>query len=203
MSVDPVTEASEPAPDVPAPRLPAWRALLGSFGIAGLMGFPLGVAWWLLAPRIRLLVTDAGVVFAPGNPSDWFGREGWFAVLGLALGIVAGLLAHRWWGRRPVAALFGLTLGGLLAAELGYQLGRLLGPGSVPKDAADLPSGTILGAPLEIIAPAVLLSVAFSAVLVFGIAVALERDDGDETPAEPAGQPRDDDTGTSDPALAR
>jgi hypothetical protein len=188
-----------------SPGMPWWRAFLGAFGVAGLTGIPLGVGWWLLAPRIRVVVTDSGAVFAPGNPSDWFGREGWFGVLGLVLGAGAGLLAHRWWGRRPLPALFGLCLGGLLAALLGYQLGRLLGPDALPSDLGGLPVGTVVGAPLKLIAPAVVLAVSFAAVLAFGLAVALERDDpapADRVDAQPEGT-RPEETGESDPALAR
>jgi hypothetical protein len=202
VSVEPDAAAESAAPSDPAPDRrsePAWRAFLGSFGVAGIMGVPLGLAWWLLAPKIRVEVTSTSVVFAPGNPSDWFGREGWFAILGLLLGAVAGFVAHRWWWRRSVPALLGVTVGGLLASWLGYQLGRWLGPDEMPTGAADLPAGTILGTPLELIAPMVLLAVPFAAVLTFGLAVALERDDREGSEA----QPRDDGTGESDPALAR
>jgi hypothetical protein len=155
------------------------------------------VLWWLLAPRFRFEVRDGGLYAAAGNPADWFGRDGWFIVCGAVLGLGAGVVVHRLWRRRPVVAVFGLFLGGLLASVLGLQVGRLLGPPRLPASVGGIASGTYFTSPLDLLAPAALLSVSFAAVFVFGLAVALE---SDQTQSD---QPDEGLAGTTDPALAK
>jgi len=156
-----------------------WPSGLGSLGLATLLGVPWGIAWYLLAPRITFEVRDDGVFASEDAPTDWFGVDGWFIVVGLVLGVAAGLIAFWRWRQHPVAALLGLAVGGLLAGWLGLQVGRLLGPAAIGSDALDAPDGTIIPAPLDVLATGSLLALGFAAVLAFGLMVALER-------AEPA-----------------
>lgn len=151
-----------------------WRPLVGAFGITGLMGVPLGIAWWLLAPKFHFVVRDGGLYGAENNPLDWFGRDGWFIICGVVVGVVAGLISYLRWRRHPFAVLAGVTLGGLLAAYLGMLIGQLLGPPDVPTDLHGIASGTVYAVPLNLLAPASLLAVAFAAVATVGVAVAVD-----------------------------
>jgi len=151
-----------------------WRELIGAFGITGVMALPLGVAWWLLAPKFHFVVRDGGLYGAADNPLDWFGRDGWFIVCGAVLGVVAGLICYLRWRRHPFAVLTGVTSGGLVAAYLGMLIGQLLGPPDIPTDLHGIASGTVYSVPLNLLAPASLLCVAFAAVATVGIAVAVD-----------------------------
>ena len=165
------------------PTTSMWSSLLGAFGVASVMGLPLGVAWYLLAPHITFVVREDGVYAGDDAPTDWFGVDGWFFIVGLGLGVLAGVIGYWRWRQRPVAALVGLAVGGLLAGWLGVQIGRLLGPSTIDASALDAPVGTVIPAPLDILATGTLLAVGFAAVLTFGLFVALERSEPE--PAEP------------------
>lgn len=169
---------------------PWWATLLGAAGVVGLLGGPLGVAWFFLAPQIRFDVTDAGVVRDPRNPDDWFGRDGWFLVCGLVVGVLAAVVVRRVFGPAGPAAVLGATVGGGVAAALGLLVGRWLGPPPLPSDVTNLAPGAVVSAPLAVLAPAVLGSVSFAVVLVLGLGVALERRPA-QPPSQPPSQPPD------------
>ena len=144
---------------------------LGSAGWAALLGVAcgplLGTVWWLAAPEIGFAVARGGAVAVPD--ADWFGMDGWFLLIGLAVGLATGALAFWRWRAHPVAVLLGMTVGLLLGACVGWWLGGLLGPEPLAAQAAAAVPGDVLDAPLRLralgvlVAPSLLAAAVYSA----------------------------------------
>jgi hypothetical protein len=132
-------DREEPDAGLPPARRPwsPWAEARGDWrrfalllvGLA-LVGIPLGLLWWWLAPRADYRITSAGPV-AIGNPSEELlaADDGVFVLLVAVLGLLAGV--GTWLVRRSrgIAALVGVALGTLAAGVVAWQLGELLGPG--------------------------------------------------------------------------
>jgi hypothetical protein len=136
------------------------------------VGPVLGVLWWWLAPDIPLDVLDGAVVSAANTPSDWFGVDGSFLVVGAVLGLLVGVVVFVRRGPHPVAAAVGMTAGCLLAAGIGWWVGRTLGPAPLSVQAAAAAAGEQVQRPLQILAPGVMLAPAVAALAMFGGLVA-------------------------------
>src|SRR4051812_3042544 len=87
----------------PAARRPwsAWsevgrdlRWAAGTVAVLALAGFPLGLLWWVLAPRADFRITTDGPT-AIGNPSEELlaADDAVFALLLAGVGLLAGVLA--------------------------------------------------------------------------------------------------------------
>ncbi len=191
-----------PAPDgrIPvsaaAAHWPGWseiRADLRSsaalvLGLA-LAGVPVGLLWWLLAPRADFRVTEDGPV-AIGDPSGELlvADDSVLALLLAATGLIAG--AAAWWlrRRRGVATVVALALGVLATGVVAWQLGKLLGPGPTQAQLADV--GARLTTPLRLGGLPVLAVGPFAAVLAYLVPVVAPRgDDLGRVPARRAGGP--------------
>jgi len=131
----------------------------------------LGTLWWLLAPRIVYVVRRGGVYTAPESPSDWFGVDGWFLVLGTAAGLLLGCVAYWRWRDRPVAAVLGLAAGCLGMAALAWWVGHVLGPDALKAQLAAAHTGDRLQRPLDLTAFGVLVAPATAAVAIYGALV--------------------------------
>jgi hypothetical protein len=142
-------------------------------GLVALSAGPiLGVLWWWLAPTIPFDVLDGSVFSAPNTPSDWFGVDGWFLVVGGVLGLVVGAVVFARRGTHPVSAALGMTVGCLLAAGVGWWVGRALGPAPLESQFAAAAAGEQVLRPLQVLAPGVLLAPAVAALAAFGGLVA-------------------------------
>jgi hypothetical protein len=139
--------------------------------VAGAAGPLLGVLWWWLAPEIPFDVLDGSVFSAPDTPSDWFGVDGSFLLLGATLGLVVGAVVFARLRSHPVSAALGMTLGCLAAAGVGWWVGRALGPSSISDQVAAVAAGDQVMRPLQVLAPAVLLSPAVAALATYGALV--------------------------------
>jgi Protein of unknown function (DUF2567) len=94
-------------------------------------GVPVGLLWWVLAPRADFRITADGPK-AIGNPPDELlaADDVIFVLLVAGVGVLAGVLAWSLLRRhRGVAMLVALALGSGAAAVIAWQLGELLGPG--------------------------------------------------------------------------
>lgn len=200
-----------PPPDVPPPadaELPrpapgrpwsAWaevgrdrRFLAGLVGGLAVAGVPLGVLWWLLAPRADFRITSGGPV-PIGNPSEELlvADDSVFvlilAVLGLAAGIGTWLIRRR----RGLSGLLGVSTGTLAAAAVAWQIGELLGHG--PSRAALTHVGGQVTSRLSLGSLPALAVGPFVALLVWVIGALYDRtDDLGRTPPPPlppAGEP--------------
>lgn len=95
-----------------------------------LLGGPAGLVWAALAPRPELVLTSDGAVYADPEPYAVIAADGWFAVVTAVAGAMCGALMYAAARRllctraREVAALLGLTVGGVLAALATWGVGR-------------------------------------------------------------------------------
>lgn len=110
----------------------SWRddalaALTAAVGCV-LLGAPVGLAWSAVTPRPEVDVTAAGPQLVDSGTSAFIAADGFFLVAVVLAGVLTGLLAWRWRGRRRGPGLvLGLLVGGLLAAEVARRTGELVG----------------------------------------------------------------------------
>lgn len=97
----------------------------------GLCGIPLGVLWWLLAPRLDFRITSAGPVPVVAVPPEelLISDDGVFLLLLTAVGLLVGILTWRLRRRRGVATVVALALGTAACGVLAWQVGEYLGAG--------------------------------------------------------------------------
>lgn len=131
------------------------------------------MVWWALTPPATVR-KRAGGVFATGPSAEAaVAADGWFAVCALVAGVVTALVAAiattraGGWG-----ILAGLTVGGLLAAALAWQLGVLLGPPALLDGAAEVQEGERFEGPLRLSAVGVVLAWPLAAVMAYFAAIA-------------------------------
>lgn len=138
-------------------------------GVLTLAGLPVGVIWYLVAPRLGFRV-DASGNLLPVGPSEseaLIGADGWFTLLTAAAGLLAGVAAWWWRSVRGPIVAAGLAAGGLLGALLASWVGHLLGHGP---SAAELHQvDRLIHAPLHLRATVALVVEPF--VAVFGYVV--------------------------------
>jgi hypothetical protein len=152
-----------------------------------LTGVPVGLLWWVLAPRADFRVTEDGPV-PIGDPSGELlvADDGVLVLLLAATGLIAG--AAAWWlrRRRGVATVVALALGALATGVVAWRLGELLGPGPTQAQLADV--GARLTTPLRLGGLPVLAVGPFAAVLAYLVpVVSTRRDDLGRVPARGAG----------------
>jgi hypothetical protein len=153
-----------------------WRRFAVLVVGLAVVGVPLGLLWWQLAPRAHYHITSSGPV-AIGHPSEELlaADDGVFVLLLAALGLLAGI--GTWLVRRSrgLAALLGLSLGTLAAGVVAWQLGELLGPG--PTRAALTHVGGTVTTRLSLGSLTALAVGPFLAVLVYLVAALYARSD--------------------------
>jgi hypothetical protein len=135
--------AAAPAPAVPGLAAPVhrtwspwreirqdWRTLVTLLTGLAVIGAPLGVLWWALAPRADFRITSDGPSVI-GNPSEELlaADDAIFVLILGGLGLLAGLGAWLVRRARGVAGLLGAVFGTLAASAVAWQVGELLGPG--------------------------------------------------------------------------
>jgi hypothetical protein len=157
-------------------------------GVLAVVGVPLGVLWWLLAPRAHYRITHDGPV-PIGNPSDelLFADDGIFVLIVAGLGLVAGVATWLVRRLRGVAGLLGVALGTLAGSAVAWQVGELLGPG--PSKAALRQVGARVSTSLTLGALPALAVGPFVAMLVWLVATLYARNDGLGRPAPAIARP--------------
>ncbi|MEY9212946.1 hypothetical protein [Thermobifida halotolerans] len=129
------------------------------FGGVTLLGAPLGLLWWLIAPRPEATVTSQGLAPHPVTQT-WFAVDGRYSVMMLAAGLVTGYLCYlaqqyvsrRHWLDLRLPTLIGLAAGTLAGSFVAWGVGvgldaraaaealLLAGPGDVVRTGLTLRS---------------------------------------------------------------
>lgn len=143
--VDPV-DVVEPRPTVDAdladpyarwrpPPLPPRRAfglsdLRGAAvmaAILGALGGPVGLLWAWLAPHATAARSDGVAVYVGFNNEVFIASDATLGLMGVVIGVVAGVAGYLWRSKRGPWMAVGLAIGGaagsLLAAFVGHQIG--------------------------------------------------------------------------------
>ena len=116
----------------PARRVPPWRrdlrsALLVAAAVAA-TGVPVGLLWYAVAPKVRIMMIGSTPYPADPSPEGYVADDGWFVFLGFGAGVLAALavwyLARR---HRGPAMLLAVTVGSVVAGLLGAWLGSRFG----------------------------------------------------------------------------
>ncbi|MGE5831053.1 MAG: hypothetical protein ACM30G_22215 [Micromonosporaceae bacterium] len=127
-----------------------WAALTPLAVAAGIAasGFGLGWLWSTLAPRIALIKVDGGFVYADTEPEQPIAADGWFLLLGLAAGLLFGILAWTLRRHRGPVMLVALTVGCLGAAWIAWWFGHQLDLAELNRLRLAAPIGARVQAPL-------------------------------------------------------
>jgi hypothetical protein len=130
------------------PGLAAFAAVTAGSALIGLLA---GLVWSQVAPRALYVVVSGGAEAVNPEGSAFIGADGWFCVIGVAGGIVTGLLGYvlavRRYGPLPMAGIF---IGGLAAAYLALWIGQRSGMTEFIIRLGDSKSGTLLRAPIKL-----------------------------------------------------
>lgn len=144
-----------PTPAAATPgRPPVRRAALVwvvSLLVIAVLGAPLGLLWRALAPSVPVMKTDGGPVLAQPEPEHFIAADGWFTLLGVALGALVAVAI--WFGLRPYRGPAGavvVTVGMIAAAVLAWRLGREVGLSDYQQLVAAAPSGAHLEKPPDL-----------------------------------------------------
>jgi hypothetical protein len=116
-----------------------------------LLGVPFGLLWAAVAPDVPVVVTDQGPVFTEAQPEELAAADGWFAILGVVVGLVAAVGA--WLVARYARGEIGLvvvTVGAVGAALLAWWVGRQVGLSGYQANLAAADTGTYLDRPPDL-----------------------------------------------------
>ncbi|WP_371682251.1 DUF2567 domain-containing protein [Micromonospora sp. WMMA2032] len=138
----------------PAARRAVGRPVATVLGLAALLtalGAPLGLLWAWLAPDTPVRQTPDGAVYTTAQPEQPIAADGWFSLLALGFGVLAAValwvLLRR---RRGPAGLLAVTLGGLGAAVVAWQVGRRIGLATFQRLLDTAPPGTDFTKPADL-----------------------------------------------------
>jgi hypothetical protein len=119
--------------------------------LAAVLGFPLGMLWQWLAPDVPVLIVSDGAVYNDPQPEQFIAGDGWFAVLGLAFGLVLAIVTWVLFRRlRGPLLLALLAVSGTVAAVIAWKYGRDLGLDAYLRDLHTAAVGTELSKPNDV-----------------------------------------------------
>jgi hypothetical protein len=122
-------------PDAPLPRggrphaSRSLREAAAVLGVLVVLGALSGVVWWALVSPAEFTKVAKGGAMGEVELGRQFARDGWYAVIALVAGLLAGVAVLRWRPRTPVLGVGLLLLGCCGAAAVMAEVGHLLGPG--------------------------------------------------------------------------
>jgi hypothetical protein len=139
------------SPDAGQRALPPVRGLVLLVASAVLAGVPLGLLWSWVAPAVPVRVTATGPAFVTQQPEQVAAADAWFALLGLAAGVLVAAVAWRVAPRlRGPAGLLALTAGLIGAALLAWWTGRQVGLAGYQAALESAAPGTVLDRPVDL-----------------------------------------------------
>lgn len=164
-------EATRPRPDLRREILIGLALVLGS-AVAGLL---FGVLWHTMAPRVPLYSDGTAVYLRDPEGEQQITGDGAFALIGACFGVLAAALSYVLTRRRGagLAVPIGLTLGGLAAGWVAWQLGVHMGQQDILKLASTVPKNTNFPRPLALGAKTAMVAWPMAALLTFLGATAL------------------------------
>ncbi|WP_182605205.1 ABC transporter permease, partial [Streptomyces alkaliphilus] len=167
-------------------RREASDALIALVITAVLGGIALGALWGLFSPRVRVVSDGDGVYLVNSESEEAIAGDGSFLLMGLAVGVVLGLLVFLLRRRGGVGAVLGLAVGAAIGAVIAWRLGILLGPEQdLVARAAEVGEGTPFEAPLELRTLGSLIGLPFGALLAHFVGTALWSPRESEIPPPP------------------
>lgn len=132
-------QAHQPPPPPPGERASVWarwapvedlRVGAAVVAVLTVVGAVLGVVWqWWSPPGPRAYIIKPGSI-QPDETEAFIAADGRFAVLAIAVGLLAAIVMWRRTSTRGPVAVTALGVGGLLGAAAMAGVGRLLGGGS-------------------------------------------------------------------------
>jgi membrane protein YqaA with SNARE-associated domain len=112
-------------------------------------GGAIGWIWAEVSPRVVVIKSEQGFLYADAEPEQAMAGDGWFAVLGAAAGLMFAVLAWSLLRRyRGPVTLFALTLGSLIGGMLAWWVGHKIGLAQFDQARQAAPLGARLDAPL-------------------------------------------------------
>lgn len=147
--------AWEPPPEPATPERarirPTVLTMLAVAAAVALLGVPFGLVWAVVAPDVPVVVTETEVFYAVPQPEQPIAADGWFAILGLPVGVLAAfgvwLGARRFRGMATLAALIAGAVG---TGLLGWVVGRQIGLADYRSTLAAAAPGTRLDRPADL-----------------------------------------------------
>ncbi|HET7387984.1 MAG TPA: hypothetical protein VFJ19_15115 [Nocardioidaceae bacterium] len=141
MSSEPTAGSEDGDGERPSSRGSAGRdaaAILGSFVVLGVVG---AFVWWLLVDPAVFTETKSGGAMGEAQLAKRFATDGWYAVIGVIGGLIAGAGLAWWRARDPLFTSAMLVVGAVVAAAIMAWVGYLLGPGDTTAALAHAPVG--------------------------------------------------------------
>jgi hypothetical protein len=139
-------EADTGAGQSPGPRLLALAVVVPGSALLGLLG---GWVWAHVAPRVVYVVVGGGANAVNPETSAFIAADAWFCLIGVAGGVISGLLGYllavRRYGAVPMA---GILVGGLAAAYVVMWIGQQAGRAAFDSALVASRPGTLLRAPI-------------------------------------------------------
>lgn len=137
---------------------PALRAVLAWFAVpaagSALLGLLAGLIWGEAAPRALLQEVGSGTAqLVHTETTAFIAADAWFCGIGVAAGLITGVLGYRFGvarraGAARAAVAAGLILGGLAGAFIMLWLGEQIGLSAYNQHLASSPNGTLFHASL-------------------------------------------------------
>ncbi len=104
------------------------RSLATALLAFAVVGAVCGAVWSQLVTPAEFTKVAAGGSMGEDQLGREFGADGWYVVIALAVGVVAGVLVTARLTRTPLRAVGLVVVGAGVAALVCAQVGRLLGP---------------------------------------------------------------------------
>jgi hypothetical protein len=141
-------------PEPPHPATPissvVRAAVLVALGI-GILGAAVGWFWAEIAPRLQVIKSDRGFLYADAEPEQPIAGDGLFLFIGVGLGILLAVLVWVLLRRyRGAAMLVALSVGSLVGAALAFWVGHKIGVSQFNAVRNSAPIGAQLSAPVTL-----------------------------------------------------
>jgi hypothetical protein len=161
-SPTPPADADSGSPDsgsLPSTETPSGRSRARPTAVAGLvvalavaaLGGGVGWFWAAITPRLQVIKSDKGFLYADPEPEQPIAADGTFLLIGLGLGILLAVLVWVLLRRyRGVAMLAALSVGSLACSVLAFWVGHKIGVSQFNAVRGSAPIGAQLSAPVTL-----------------------------------------------------